>query len=379
MKKYKILHMASFSGNIGDNANHTGFYKSFFDRFSDSQFIFHHDEIRKYFWNKKKFDHKLINQFNEYDLIIIGGGNFFEVWVDSSRTGTTIDIPIEYLNKIETPIAFFSLGVDTGQGYSNETKAKFKNYLDYLKKDKSKYYVSVRNDGAKKNLDDLFGLKYSDWINLVPDSGINISEKDLESSKIIGKNCIGFNLAGDMIQIRYGKNYENVLKNYGEVIREIVQNYEKEIIFFPHIPKDYEILLDLLKYLPEEIKRTKMIVSPYQNGYKGMQNIFGLYKDCELIVANRFHSNLCSIALEIPTIGLYNYPQIKNFYEEIDFEDRIIDINSKNFKFDFMKKFDNTVNNLLEIKKIYSAKRFEIISKYKTGMNHFFNWIEKII
>tara|TARA_Y100000768_G_scaffold368680_1_gene332870 strand:+ start:259 stop:1398 length:1140 start_codon:yes stop_codon:yes gene_type:complete len=379
VKKYKILHLASFSGNIGDNANHTGFYKSFFKRFSKSNFCFDYDEIRNYFWKKKFFDHKLIEEFNNYDLIIIGGGNFFELWVSESRTGTTIDIPIEYLKKIKTPIAFFSLGVDIGQGYSDKSKSNFKRYLDYLKVNNSKYYVSVRNDGAIKNLKYLYGLVYNDKINLIPDSAINLDSKDIESSKIIKNNTIGFNLAGDMLQIRYKNKYDHTLKSLSNIIQSIINKYNKEVIFFPHIPKDYEILLDLLKYLPEEIKRTKIIISPYQNGYRGMKNIFGLYNNCELVIANRFHSNLCSIALKVPTIGLYNYPQIKNFYQEIGLEDRIINTTSENFINEFMEKFDQTINNISEIKKLYSIKRKEILDKHKVGINNFFNWIEKVI
>ena len=38
--------------------------------------------------------------------------------MENSRTGTSIDIPIEFLKKIKPHIIFFSLGVDIHQGYS---------------------------------------------------------------------------------------------------------------------------------------------------------------------------------------------------------------------------------------------------------------------
>ena len=95
----RILHLASFTGNIGDNLNHSGLYRSLEKELGVKNFSIQEEEIREYFWKKKQFDQGIIKKFNFFDLIIVGGGNFFELWVENSRTGTSIDIPVDYKQK----------------------------------------------------------------------------------------------------------------------------------------------------------------------------------------------------------------------------------------------------------------------------------------
>ena len=119
----KILHLASFNGNIGDNANHNGFRKNFQNLISEN-IEWKNLEIRNFYksWNKMKFDEEFIKMVNTYDLLIIGGGNFFEICHEYSSTGTTIDLPIEKLNQIRIPIFFNGLGLDSDKKYTEESK-----------------------------------------------------------------------------------------------------------------------------------------------------------------------------------------------------------------------------------------------------------------
>ena len=60
MKKLKTLHLASFEGNIGDNANHNGFYKHLQQ---NKLFTFNIDklEIREFYWKKNFLMKVLLN------------------------------------------------------------------------------------------------------------------------------------------------------------------------------------------------------------------------------------------------------------------------------------------------------------------------------
>ena len=49
----KILHIASFNGNIGDNAHHNGFRKNFSEIIGVRNLIWDELEIRKFYWNCK--------------------------------------------------------------------------------------------------------------------------------------------------------------------------------------------------------------------------------------------------------------------------------------------------------------------------------------
>ena len=84
-----ILHIASFSGNIGDNANHMGF-RGWFNSMVPQEVIWDNIEIRDFYRGERKWDKSFVDLANNYDLVVIGGGNYFELWVEKSPTGTSI-------------------------------------------------------------------------------------------------------------------------------------------------------------------------------------------------------------------------------------------------------------------------------------------------
>jgi polysaccharide pyruvyl transferase WcaK-like protein len=371
------LHFASFIGNIGDNANHSGLYKSLYSKIKGIDFLIEQEEIREYYWGKKFFDNKLIELFNQFDLIIVGGGNFFELWVENSRTGTSIDIPIEFLKKIKPSILFFSLGFDIHQGYSSKNKLKFSNFLDFLITD-SKYLISMRNDGALNNLNLLYGNKYNSQVLAVPDSGIVLSPQDLNIyNGWIKGNTLGINLAGDMIDLRYSDNYDKALRVYSEFLKWIIEKYDYNIIFFPHIYSDYKISFDVLNLLPDSFKRKKVQIAPLASGNGGMKEIFSLYNQCKIIVANRFHSNLCSIALGKPTIGIVNYPQIENFYKEIGLSHYNVKINENNALENIKSIFSEVNKNQKNVVEEIISVRDQVRGIYNNSMVEITNWIQK--
>ena len=155
----RVLHLASFAGNIGDLANHCGARKMF-EKCLDFNFDIVSLEIREFYWKKRKFDESFIQYANSFDLLIIGGGNYFELWVDGSETGTSIDISAENLSQLHVPTLFFALGVDTGQGYSDQNARRFKHFIDTVIERKN-MFVCVRNDGSSLALQQVLGQTIS--------------------------------------------------------------------------------------------------------------------------------------------------------------------------------------------------------------------------
>ena len=366
-----ILHFASFVGNIGDNANHYGLYKCFNKKFGNENYKIHEEEIREYYWKNKKFDESIIDKFNQFDLIIIGGGNYFELWVENSRTGTSIDLPIEYLKKIKPPILFFSLGVDIHQGIYGNNIEKFRTLLSYLIAD-SNSYVSIRNDGALNNLTSIYDELFTKNINVIPDSGILLSKEDVNNNIKLKKQTIGINLAGDMLNIRY-LNYNKTIKKLANYVSSLSMDYD--IIFIPHIIKDLKIIMDVINEIPEEIVRKRIQIAPLMSGYEGMKNIFGIYQQCKIILANRFHSNLCSIGLGVPTIGLVNYPQISNLYKELELTDNTIDLNNDFFVDKLNSKIEYISLNHKRIKANSKNTATRLKKHHAERMDDVFEWI----
>jgi len=364
MKELKVLHLASFNGNIGDNANHYGFYK-YLNKINTYNFNIEELEIREFFWKKRFFDDNFIKLVNTYDLLIIGGGNYFELWVEGSPTGTSIAIELEKLNEIKIPILFNALGVDPGQGATKNCINRFTNFLDLLIERND--YISIRNDGAKKAIIDYIGEKYLHSIQYTPDAGFFIDTKNA-TDYYNSKEYIAINIATDMDNIRFSNlSYDEFLVTFKRFIIKFIKEYDNfEIIFVPHIFRDMSFINDILNILDDDIRRTKISVAPLLHGKESFNEVMSIYKGAKFVLANRFHANVCSIGLGIPTIGLINYRQIEELYNELE-SNNFIDIRIKDFDIELLNKINkyDYNNQLLEI----------LESQYLDNMQHIEKWL----
>ncbi len=332
----KVLHLASFSGNIGDNANHSGF-RPWLEAVAHRKAEWTELEIREFYWKERQFDESFVRLVSDFDLLVIGGGNYFELWVEHSATGTSIDIPSAILAQIRTPIFFNALGCDEGQGTSSIALDKFKIFLDTLTAG-SKYLVTVRNDGAMATLRKHLPDSLTEKIHVIPDGGFFLQYEESEAQYLrVSNKRIGINLASDMGEIRFrnfGKEdgYERFCDEFAHMLQRLAEDDpEIQYIFFPHIYRDLAVVSDVVSRLGDRLRRTRVSCAPYLTGLVGAQHIFGLYRECNLILGMRFHANVCALAMGVPVIGLCNYPQISHLYRELGCRDACVSVSEPGF------------------------------------------------
>lgn len=349
----KVLHLASFNGNIGDNANHSGF-RPWLESMLGVNVIWTDLEIREFYWKEKRFDDSFVNFVSDFDLLVIGGGNYFELWVEHSATGTSIDIPPEFFEKIKVPIFFNALGCDEGQGVTTKSVANFTKFLELLVS-KPQYLVTVRNDGAMKTLRKHVPEILADKVFVIPDGGFFVEYMKTNAMYLTNSNKrIGINLASDMAEIRFknfGENngYESFCNEFATMLENLAKkDPEIHYFFFSHIFRDLTIISDIISRLSDCLRRTRVSTAPYLSGADGAKHIFGLYQQCNLFLGTRFHSNVCAISMGVPIIGLCNYPQISSLYEEVNFSCGYIDIYNPGFSEPLEKYISaNFINNHL--------------------------------
>ena len=113
IRKLNIVHLASFKGNIGDLFSHSGL------KFILDKVLFKKYSIKKLEWrefykkntgNKKNFDNEFVRKINKFDLLIVGGGGYFDTSISESKTGTYFDISKSCYDKINIPVIFSSIG-----------------------------------------------------------------------------------------------------------------------------------------------------------------------------------------------------------------------------------------------------------------------------
>jgi polysaccharide pyruvyl transferase WcaK-like protein len=378
----RILHLASFSGNIGDNFNHLGFRKWFQDLVGGIEIDWCNLEIRDYYRKQKSFDCSFLDLVNSCDLFVIGGGNYFEFWVDSSPTGTSISITEEIFDKIETPIFFNSLGVDIHQGYTPNSISKFKSFIKKITADSQKFLVSVRNDGAMHTLSGLFEDSVLSKIHKVPDPAFYVKDIPVNPRSFYFEDhlqkTIVVNLASDMPQLRFSSYVDGVdgfAREFARFVNRIMEeNKEIAFVFIPHIYKDLQVIFAVLENLNDEFRRARVFVSEYGTGFEHSKSILSFYKRASLVLGMRFHSNVIPLSYNIPTIGLVNYPQIEALYNEIERPEDVVYVNSSGFSNDLFEKVVKILNDTM-VSCDVSLNVDNLESNFKVVLLHWLNSI----
>jgi polysaccharide pyruvyl transferase WcaK-like protein len=333
----KVLHLASFTGNIGDNANHSGF-RAWFEGLVGIQVSWTDLEIREYYWRERRFDESFLEMLRSFDLLVIGGGNYFELWLERSHTGTSIDIPPDIFAQIEIPVFFNALGCDEGQGATESALSRFRAFMEVLTSN-DRYLVTVRNDGSGAVIRKVLPASMAEKVTVIPDGGFFL---DIDSPPMpdgpMPRLRVALNLACDMPEIRFAAfagaagGYENFCEEFAACIEAIaVQRPDVHFVLFSHIHSDLKINSDLVARLGDRLRRTRVSTAPYVTGAVGARHVYGLYSQCDLVIGMRFHANVCAFGTGVPSLGLYNYPQIKLLYDELVCADRCLDVRQPGF------------------------------------------------
>ncbi len=350
----KILHVASFSGNIGDNANHTGM-RAQLEALLNTKPAYTELEIRYCYRIYKgehrwTFDDAFVDLANQHDLTIVGGGNFFEPWLDESATATTIDITNQCLQKITKPLVFFGVGFDIHKGCKQENLDKFANFLTHCIQQPN-ILVSFRNDGSLKNLKIAYPNRTDlhTGVNVVPDGGFRYAVETAPVNYLPKGRFWGINIASDMESLRFpaGKagyiTWQQFLTSFAQYLESaLVAQPDLQIILFPHIFRDVLSIGEFMTYLDDRLCRDRIVVAPFACGWQACDHVFSLYQHCELVMGMRFHTNVCSIAMNIPAIPLISYPKLHDLYEELDLIEREVFIN----RGDFVGQLDAVISAL---------------------------------
>lgn len=387
----KVLQLASFNGNIGDNANHMG-TRFVFARYLPYQFEYTPLEIREFFWEQRQWDEDLIRYINEFDLLMIGGGNYFELWVSRSRTGCSIDLPPALLQRITCPILFYGLGVDAGQGVPDQCREHFSDFFSAIL-DNDRCLVAVRNDGALETLRQYFPEMPLGAVVKVPDGGFYYAQAagltKVQSRPNVGQRTVVLNLAGDMLETRFppsssdnsnGIDYDTFNLHMANLLTSQLRRHaEHTLVLVPHIWRDLEAIFRLLELIPDDLRRSRIRVAPYITGYAACNELFRYYFVADVCLSTRFHANVCPIAMGTPTIALANYSQIHYLYRELSLTDQLVTVNEKKFCEHLEKLFENAIS----FPECFRDRQARVMSRLDENCSNAMavleNWLDKTI
>lgn len=345
-----VLHIASFSGNIGDNASHQGLTNVLRTLLPDHKVT--RLEIRNFYKNargphKKSFDESFVEYINAFDLVIFGGGGYLDYWVEGSATGCTFDIEAPYLERIKVPFLLASLGCVPGKEVPNGNLEKFFFFLQKIA-ELDNFQLLLRNDGSLRHIQEKFGSSLAMNFATILDNAFHYS---CESSFSLpsSRPFVVLNVANDQIRMNgeFSANFNpyEYLRGVGALIERFVTVNDLNVCLVPHIPEDFIAINELLNFLPEKITREAILVSPYLVGDSGANAVFNIYRQGELTIGNRFHSNVCSVNFGTKSIGISALERVSEMYKSIGlsanyvepgegFEDRVYRESKKLLDFD---------------------------------------------
>jgi polysaccharide pyruvyl transferase WcaK-like protein len=331
MNKVKILHVASYTGNIGDNASHIGL-TNILHRILGDGFEIERLEIRRFYKSyslpdKLSFDKDFVEYANKKDFLIVGGGGFFDYWVPNSRTGTTIDISEEALSKLSVPSLFVSVGSMPHQLVPEGNIDKFHRFLQQLS-NKKNVRVAVRNDGSKREINRLFAGEFDGWINEILDNAFFYEPDPSVSCLVSPKPYIAVNTTLDQLSMHnkiIGKiDYESFKKEFVSLLQRIIDQTDYNIVFVPHIFKDLQAFREILQGINDFYIRSRVIVAPYVQGEYGCNLLMSVYNNASAVVGMRFHANVCPVAMGKKVIGLAALDRIIHMYDSIGMGDNVV-------------------------------------------------------
>jgi polysaccharide pyruvyl transferase WcaK-like protein len=325
-----ILHVASFVGNIGDNASHMGLRKVLGRVVPD--FKVTRMEMRKFYKSykgrdSKAFDRDFVEYANTFDLLVIGGGGFLDFWVPGSRTGTTIDIGADDIARVSVRTLITSVGSIPHRGVPQGNIEKFKRFLSACGEN-HKISIALRNDGSREVMRSHVGEEFAAMTTEVLDSGFFLDERGAGAScSDFGKSFILINVCDDQLRmfrqtgaIDSGRFYTGIAR----AVEYLADAYESNIVFAPHIHGDLRAIGSVIERLNDFLARERVSVAPSVQGDEGARMIFGLYRRARLVIGTRFHSNVCSLAMGVPVIGIEVLDRVRWMYESLGLKDRSV-------------------------------------------------------
>lgn len=308
---FRVLHIGSHHGNIGDNASHAVVQAAIAERVVAS---FDNLEIRRFYANagELRFDLDFALRANRYDLVLFGGGNFLEPVHTYSSTATTLDIAPEVLDALKVPFVLNAVSFDPAKREDPELLDRFRVFAHELA-GRERVKVLLRDDGSREDFRRLVGEPEDFGFGVVPDPGLFYEPP--QDFPFTDRNFVAANLAGDLEDVRYtGPGERDALfAALRETLAELPD--DQALVLVPHVAVDVSIMGDFLRGCVDYASRRRVLVAPLLQGYDDFWKTWAIYRRASGIIANRFHSLVCNVAAEVPLVVLDNYPKITKTLE----------------------------------------------------------------
>lgn len=316
MKKIKITHFGLHTPvNAGDTMLFKVTQKIFLEQQKKSNFSV--DFVN--FSVHQEVTQKIVDQANESDLILVGGGGLFlRDTKANENSGWQWNLPISLIPGFKKPIAIFGIGYNRFRG-QKEFDPIFKKHLNCLVNKSS--FFGLRNYGSIDRIRAYLSSKLREKVTYQPCPTTLLSRISLENLGISKpKNNLSdfsdkiiLNIPFDRAEMRYGKHKDRVLEAVAKAMKDLSQDYQIELVF--HCSNDINLTLDMEK---QEVKYSTVHLesTPYEK-------ILNYYYDNRnaLIISGRGHGQMIPFGWNSLFLSLISHNKLKYFLEDTSLHD----------------------------------------------------------
>lgn len=253
---------------------------------------------------------EIFNKISKIDkLVVIGGGYFNHLWNAKHRQNKLLSIMSVILkaNELNKPIYFLG-----------------NTYGPFLKSEEMfRLFFSSLNTAKIATRDNVYSPV---WLKTISDIDLHLLPDDLYFLNNVFKTKLEkkINTRYIILEVYYSmKELEENIQYYKEFVDNIKYKYNLDVVFLPFDTKyggEYQG-----KYLDSKIDNLKYF--HIQNGhFLKIEDTLNLVKNAELVICNRYHLFVFSIANNVPVVQIlkdvlgnksYYYTKSKGVLEQI--------------------------------------------------------------
>lgn len=346
--KPKALHLSVMGRNHGDTVLNLAIQQMLSERFE----IRHHDIL------KQKFPDGCLENFQQYDLIILGGGGLIhsynprgEPW---PHTGTMWNMPLEQIQLLKPQIVLYGVGYNHFYGEPPPTE-RMRQFFDVLLEKGA--IISFRNDGSLERIREHIP-QLRNRAQTIPDPGIFYrAGRGIIPSLFSHTGHAVLQIAADRPALRYGENFEGFLG----LLRDMKSLSDSKFLLLPHTPDDRRLYRKLDLAVP---------VARFRASVGNAKRAMRCYAAAPFSITTRGHGQICSIGNGTPNFSISTHPKVSAFAENCKQQDWCVSF--KEYDRDtVLSRFVGFLENL-------DSTRAELVSLNQEFDRHIANFNQKL-
>lgn len=293
--------------------------------------------------NRFKFS-KVMEAMRETDLFISGGGSLLQD-VTSNRSLWYYLMIMKLAIFYKKPFMVYANGIGPINNVVNRKMTR-----DILNK---AAYITLRDEDSKEFVDNLGVKNENILVTADPVFTLEASKKD-KIDKIFQEEKIPSDEKLIGISIRQWENDELLISSLVTAMDYIYDKYKYKFLIIPmHHPEDLNLSKKLLARLSKDCGY--VIEDKYS-----VEDIMGIIKNLDLIVAMRLHALIYAATQNIPIVGLVYDPKLTGLLKELEINNSL-NVDSVNAE-DLIKNLEYVIENR-EILSISLSRHEKIFEK----------------